>query len=116
VTSRLRQGRKGQVVVVPTMAPRRHVLAFVGKERRSIHAGNLKAAPAGPLAERLATGEKVPAQLRSMGDLPETGHIFRSEAAAEFLAWRGTKIVAGMVTANAARMNGAVLTRTWPTT
>ncbi len=87
-------------VAVPAMARLRQVVAFVGKGRPATQAGNLKPADAVALAERLATGERVPAQYRSIDDLPDTAHAFRWAAAAEFLAWRGTKVVAGPAAAD----------------
>jgi len=79
----------------PAMARLREVVAFVGKGRPATQAGNLKSADAVVLAQRLAPSEQLPDDVRSMADLPETAHAFRWAAAAEFLAWRGTRVVPG---------------------
>lgn len=84
-----------QAVAAPAMARLREVVAFVGDGRPATQAGNLKGADAVALARRIGTGERVPDEVRSMDDLPDTAHAFRWAGTAEFLAWRGTKVVAG---------------------
>lgn len=89
-----------QAVAVPAMARLREVVGFVGRGRQATQGGNLQPADALALAQRLAAdgagaGKQVPERIRSMADLPETAHAFRWAAAAEFVAWRGTRIVAG---------------------
>lgn len=79
----------------PVMGRLREVVAFVGPGRAATQAGNLKAADLTTLSGRLGTGERVPPQVRSVDDLPDTAHAFRWAAAAGFVEWRGTKIVAG---------------------
>lgn len=86
-----------QASAAPAMARLREVVAFVGKGRPATQAGNLKSADAVALAQRLAPGEQLPGDVRSMADLPETAHAFRWAGAAEFLAWRGTRVVPGPV-------------------
>jgi hypothetical protein len=85
----------GEAAASAGMARLREVVAFVGRGRVSTQAGNLKAADAMALARRLAPGEQLPDEVRSMEDLPDVAHTFRWAAAAEFLARRGTKVVAG---------------------
>ncbi len=75
-----------QAAAAPAMARLREVVSFVGEGRPATQAGNLKAADAVALSRRLGTGEKVPEELRSMEDLPETAHAFRWAAAKGFLA------------------------------
>jgi hypothetical protein len=58
-------------------------------------AGNLRPPDAVALAERLRTRDDVSGVVRSMDDLPHAAHVFRWALAAELLAARGTKIVAG---------------------
>ncbi|MDP9387940.1 MAG: hypothetical protein M3Q48_08410 [Actinomycetota bacterium] len=84
-----------QAVAVPAMARLRQVVAFVGTGCPATQAGNLKAADALALARRLGPAGDVPEKVRSMEELPNAAHAFRWAAAAEFLAWRGTKIVGG---------------------
>lgn len=84
-----------QAVAAPAMARLRTVVEFVGKGRPATQAGNVKPADARALSERLGAGEEAVDRVRTIEDLPETAHAFRWAAAAEFLAWRGTKIVAG---------------------
>jgi hypothetical protein len=84
-----------QAAAAPAMARLREVVAFVGKGRSATQAGNLKAADAAALAGRLAIRDDVSVEVRSMSDVPEAAYAFRWAAAAEFLASRGTKIVAG---------------------
>ncbi|HVM05186.1 MAG TPA: hypothetical protein VM242_08440 [Acidimicrobiales bacterium] len=84
-----------QAAAVPAMARMREVVAFVEKGRPATQAGNLKAPDAVALARRLATGERVPDDVRSMEDVPDAAHAFRWATAAEFLARRGTRIVPG---------------------
>lgn len=86
-----------QAAAAPAMARLREVVAFVGKGRPATQAGNLKGPDAVALSRRLGTGEEIPEELRSMGDVPETAHAFRWAAAAGFLARRGTRIIAGPV-------------------
>jgi hypothetical protein len=86
-----------QAAAAPAMVRLREVVAFVGKGRPATQAGNLKGPDAAALSRRLATGERVPDELRSMEDVAETAHAFRWAAAAGFLARRGTRIVAGPV-------------------
>ena len=81
-----------QAAAAPAMARLREVVAFVGKGRPATQAGNLKAPDAVGLSRRLATGEEVPDELRSMDDIPETAHAFRWAAAAGTLARRGARI------------------------
>jgi hypothetical protein len=83
-----------QAVAVPALARLREVVAFVGRGRPATQAGNLKPADAVALAKRLAR-EHVPGEVRSIEDLPDAARAFHWAAAAEFLAWRGSKIVAG---------------------
>jgi hypothetical protein len=71
------------------------MVAFVGSGRSATQAGNLKSPDAVALAERLGTRDDVSGVVRSMDDLPEAAHVFRWALAAELLAARGTKIVAG---------------------
>lgn len=84
-----------QAATAPAMARLREVVAFVGSGRPATQAGNLKAPDVVSLARRLGTGEQVPERVRSIDDLPEIAHVLRWASAAEFLAWRGTRIVAG---------------------
>lgn len=86
-----------QAAAAPAMVRLREVVAFVGKGRPATQAGNLKGPDAAALSRRLATGERVPDELRSMEDVAETAHAFRWAAAGGFLARRGTRIVAGPV-------------------
>lgn len=79
----------------PAIRRLREVVAFVGRGRAATQAGNLKAADLVALSGRLGTGERVPPRVRSIDDLPDTAHAFRWAAAAGFVEWRGTKIVAG---------------------
>jgi hypothetical protein len=72
----------------------RKVVAFVGGGRAATQAGNLRGADLVALSGLLNTGEQVPPQVRSIDDLPDTAHAFRWAAAAGFVEWRGTKIVA----------------------
>ena len=83
-----------QAVAVPALARLRKVVAFVGRGRPATQAGNLKPVDAVTLAKRLARGH-VPDEVRSIEDLPDVARAFHWAAAAEFLAWRGSKIVAG---------------------
>lgn len=82
-------------VASPAMGRLREVVAFIGSGRPATQAGNLKAPDLVALSARLATGERVPARIRTIDDLPETAHSFRWAAAAELLERKGTKIVAG---------------------
>ena len=79
----------------PAIGRLRKVVAFVGGGRAATQAGNLRGADLVALSGLLNTGEQVPPQVRSIDDLPDTAHAFRWAAAAGFVAWRGTKIVAG---------------------
>ncbi len=83
-----------QAVAVPALARLRKVVAFVGRGRPATQAGNLKPVDAVGLAKRLAR-EHVPDEVRSIEDLPDAARAFHWALAAEFLAWRGSKIVAG---------------------
>ncbi len=84
-----------QAAAAPAIARLREVVAFVGNGRAGTQAGNLTVADAVALTERLATGERVPRDVRSIDDVPETARAFRWAAAAGFLARRGTEIVPG---------------------
>lgn len=84
-----------QAVAAPAMARLRQLVDFIGAGRPATQAGNLKAPDALALARRLRPGVDLPDRVRSMADLPEVAHLFRWAAAAELLAWRGTKVVAG---------------------
>ncbi len=79
----------------PAIRRMRDVVAFVGGGRAATQAGNLKGADLVALSGQLNTGEQVPPQVRSIDDLPDTAHAFSWAAAAGFVEWRGTKIVAG---------------------
>lgn len=79
----------------PALGRLREVVAFVGRGRAATQAGNLRGADVVALSGRLDTGERVSPQVRSIDDLPDTAHAFRWAAAAGFVEWRGTKIVAG---------------------
>lgn len=83
-----------QAVVVPALARLREVVAFVGRGSPATQAGNLKPVDAVALARRLAR-ERVPDKVRSIEDLPDAARAFHWAAAAEFVAWRGSRIVAG---------------------
>ncbi len=84
-----------QALVVPAMARLRELVDFVGRGRPATQAGNLKARDAVAVASGLGTRDDVSGEVRSMDDLPEVAHVFRWATAAELLARRGTKIVAG---------------------
>ncbi len=84
-----------QAAAAPAVARLREVVAFVGRGRPATQAGNLKAADAVALARRLAIRDDVADEVHAMDDILEVAHAFRWAAGAEFLAWRGTKIVAG---------------------
>lgn len=79
----------------PAMVRLTELVAFVGSGRPATQAGNLKPPDAVALAKRLGTHDDVSGVVRSMDDLPEAAHVFRWALAAELLAARGTKIVAG---------------------
>jgi hypothetical protein len=79
----------------PAICRMRKVVAFVGGGRAATQAGNLRGADLVALSGLLNTDEQVPPQVRSIDDLPDTAHAFRWAAAAGFVKWRGTKIVAG---------------------
>jgi hypothetical protein len=83
-----------QAVAVPALVRLREVVAFVGRGRPATQAGNLRPVDAVVLAKRLAR-KHVPEEVRSIEDLPDAARVFHWAAAAEFLAWRGSKIVAG---------------------
>lgn len=78
----------------PAMIRLAGVVAFVGRGRPATQAGNLKSADALALAAHLELDQPPPARVGSIDDLPDTAHVFRWAAAAEFLEWRGTKILA----------------------
>src|SRR3954452_7999215 len=80
---------------VPAMVRLAELVAFVGSGRPATQAGNLKAADAVAAAIRLRTRDDVSGAARSIDDLPEVAHAFRWAIAAELLAARATKIVAG---------------------
>ncbi len=79
----------------PAICRLRKVVAFVGGGRAATQAGNLRGADLVALSGLLATGERVPTKVRTIDDLPDTAHAFRWAAAAGFVEWRGTRIVAG---------------------
>lgn len=83
-----------QARAAPAMIRLAGVVAFVGRGRPATQAGNLKSADALGLADQLQLDQPPPARVGSIDDLPDTAHAFRWAAAAEFLEWRGTKIVA----------------------
>lgn len=91
------EGLESLAVAAPTMSRLREVVAFVGEGRPATQTGNLKGADAVALARRLSSDEPVPDRVRSMEELPGAAHAFHWAVAAELLAWRGTKIVAGPV-------------------
>jgi hypothetical protein len=80
---------------VPAMVRLAELVAFVGSGRPATQAGNLKAPDAVAAAIRLGTRDDVSGAASSMDDLPEVAHAFRWAIAAELLAARATKIVAG---------------------
>src|SRR3954451_2843690 len=80
---------------VPAMVRLAELVAFVGSGRPATQAGNLKAPDAVAAAIRLGTRDDVSGTARSMDDLPEVAHAFRWAIAAQLLAARPTKIVAG---------------------
>jgi hypothetical protein len=80
---------------VPAMVRLAALVAFVGDGRPATQAGNLKAPDGVAAAIRLGTRDEVPGAPRSMDDMPEVAHDVRWAIAAELLAARGTKIVAG---------------------
>src|SRR4051794_38761517 len=80
---------------VPAMVRLAELVAFVGNGRPATQAGNLRAADAVAAAMRLGTRDEVSGAARSMDELPELAHAFRWAIAAELLAARATKIVAG---------------------
>ncbi len=80
---------------VPAMVRLAELVAFVGSGRPATQAGNLKAPDAVAAARRLGTRDDGSGGARSMDDLPGVAHAFRWAIAAELLAARGTKIVAG---------------------
>jgi hypothetical protein len=80
---------------VPAMVRLGKLVAFVGNGRPATQAGNLKAPDAVAVARLLRAGDDVSGAVRSMDDLPDVAHDFRWAMAAELLAARGTKIVAG---------------------
>ncbi len=79
----------------PAMIRLAELVAFVGSGRPATQAGNLKAPDVVALAKQLGTRDDVSGAVRSIDDLPEAAHVFRWALAAELLAARGTKIVAG---------------------
>jgi hypothetical protein len=79
----------------PAMVRLAKLVAFVGSGRPATQAGNLKAPDAVALAKQLGTRDDVSGAVRSIDDLPGAAHVFRWALAAELLAARGTKIVAG---------------------
>jgi hypothetical protein len=79
----------------PSMIRLAKLVAFVGTGRPATLAGNLKAPDAVALAKQLGTRDDVSGAVRSIDDLPGAAHVFRWALAAELLAARGTKIVAG---------------------
>lgn len=82
-----------QALGTPALARLAQVVAFVGRGRPATQAGNLKPADALALAAQLGLDQPLPARVGSIDDLPDTAHAFRWAAAAEFLEWRGTKIL-----------------------
>jgi len=84
-----------QTLGVTAMSRLRELVAFVGGGRPATQAGNLKPADAVAVAVALDMRGALSGEVRSMDDLPEVAHIFRWAMAAEFLAKRGTKVVAG---------------------
>src|SRR3954447_26068889 len=80
---------------VPAMVRLAGLVAFVGSGRPATQAGNLRASDAVAAAIRLRTRDDVSGAACSMDDLPEVAHAFRWAIAAELLAARATKIVAG---------------------
>lgn len=84
-----------EAVAVPAMGRLRELLEFVGRGRPATQAGNLKPRDAVALARRLGVRGDAPDEVRSLDDLPEVAHVFRWAMAADLLAWRGSKIVAG---------------------
>jgi len=84
-----------QARVVPAMARLRELVDFVGRGRPATQAGNLKIPDAVAMARRLGWGDDVSGEVRSMDDLAGVAHVFRWGVAAELLAWRGSRIVAG---------------------
>ncbi|MGH9057539.1 MAG: hypothetical protein ACRDYY_17020 [Acidimicrobiales bacterium] len=72
----------------PVLCRLREVVGFVGPGRAATQAGNPKAADLAELSHRLGTSERVPAQVRSIDDLPDTAHAFRWAAAATSGEWR----------------------------
>lgn len=83
-----------QALATPAMILLAQVVAFIGKGRPATQAGKLKSADALELASQLGLDQPLPARVGSMDHLPETAHAFRWAAAAEFLEWRGTRILA----------------------
>src|SRR4051794_2659098 len=80
---------------VPAMVRLAELVAFVGSGRPATQAGNLRAPDAVAAAIRLGMRDEVSGAARSMDELPELAHAFRWAIAAELLAARATKIVAG---------------------
>lgn len=83
-----------QALAVPAMMRLAGVVAFVGSGRPATQAGNLKSADALALAAQLGVDQPPPARVGSIDDLPDTAHAFRWAAAAEFLEWRGSRVLA----------------------
>jgi hypothetical protein len=84
-----------EALAVPAMLRLGKLVAFVGDGRPATQAGNLKAPDAVAVARLLRAGDEVPGVVRSMDDMPDVAHVFRWAIAAELLAARGTKVVAG---------------------
>jgi hypothetical protein len=86
-----------QAAATPASVRLAEVVAFVGKGLPSTPVGNLRPRDAMALAERLANGDRVSGEVRSLSDLPETAHAFRWAVLAELLTLRGARIVPGRV-------------------
>ncbi|HWD64442.1 MAG TPA: hypothetical protein VG405_04660 [Solirubrobacteraceae bacterium] len=83
-----------QALAAPAMIRLAQVIAFVGRGRPATQTGNLKSADAVALASQLGLDQPPPARVGSIDDLPDTAHAFRWAAAAEFLEWRGSRVLA----------------------
>jgi hypothetical protein len=84
-----------EALEVPAMARLRDLVAFVGAGRPGTQSGNLKPTQVAATVAALGLGDALSGEIRSMDDLPELAHVFHWAAAAEFVAKRGTKVVAG---------------------
>jgi hypothetical protein len=84
-----------EALAAPAMIRLAELVAFVGSGRPATQAGNLKAPDVVALAKQLGTRDDVSGAVRTIDDLPEAAHAFRWALAADLLAARGTKIVAG---------------------